>query len=402
MSKEGYELEYIQKAFKENWIAPLGENVDLFEQEFQNYLGGSGKAAALSSGTAAIHLGLKTLGVGINDKPGYYNKREEVVLCPSLTFSATANPIVYLGAKPVFVDSVENGWNMDPNSLRLALEKYKGRVKAVIVVHLYGIVSDMDNILSLCDEYDVPVIEDAAEALGSQYTAYYYRKEPSDSRAWHKEPRVLFAGTAGDIGVFSFNGNKIITTSGGGMLVANHPTKSNKIIEKIHFWSTQSREDVPWYQHEELGYNYRMSNILAGIGRGQLKVLEQHIDKKKKIFETYSKNLSNKGLLKMMPSLKGQRPNFWLSCALVQHVSPSHVIEELEKHNIESRHIWKPMHMQPYFSECDFISANEEIVCEKIFEQGICLPSDLNMTDDDLKRLIQLLTQVLQPPRKES
>lgn len=394
MSTEGFELQYIHEAFEKNWIAPLGDNVDKFEQEFQSYLK-RGRATALSSGTASIHLGLKALGVGKNDKPGMNNNSDEIVLCPSLTFSASANPIVYLGATPVFIDSEEKTWNMDPKALKIALEKYKGRVKAVIVVHLYGTMSSMDEILSICDSYNVPVIEDAAEALGSFYSAYYYRKTPSDSRKWHEKPINVFAGTAGDIGVFSFNGNKIITTSGGGMLVSNHPSKNEEIIEKVHFWSTQSREKTPWYQHEELGYNYRMSNILAGIGRGQLKVLERHIEKKELIFNFYRKHLEEKGLLKLMPIPEGQRPNLWLSCAILNNSTPSEVISYLDKHNVEARHIWKPMHMQPFFSKCDFISANKDIFCETVFQNGLCLPSDLNMNDEEKNYVVNLLTSFL-------
>src|SRR5690625_223143 len=279
MSDEGYEIEYVQEAFDTNWIAPLGNNVNQFEKELAAKVG-SKDAAALSSGTAAIHLALKAAGVGEGD----------VVFCPTLTFSASANPIIYQNATPVFIDSDYETWNMCPQALEEALEKYP-EVKAVLVVHLYGLSADMDRIVELCKKYNVFLIEDAAESLGTYYKGQH-------------------TGTFGDYGVFSFNGNKIITTSGGGMLVSNNKER----IEKTRFWATQSRDPAPHYEHSELGFNYRMSNVVAGIGRGQLKVLAQRVEKKKYIYEYYKKALGNLEGVDFMPNNDWDQPNYWLSC----------------------------------------------------------------------------------------
>ena len=354
MSDEGYEIQYIQEAFDTNWIAPLGANVDGFEKELASIVG-IGHAAALSSGTAAIHMALKAAGVG----PG------DIVFCQSLTFSATAIPIIYQTASPVFIDSDYETWNMSPVALKKAFEKYAGmgkKPKAVIVVHLYGLSADLDKIIEICRKYDVTLIEDAAESLGTRYKGRY-------------------TGTFGDYGIYSFNGNKIITTSGGGMLVSNNEER----IAKVRFWATQARDKARHYQHSELGYNYRMSNIVAGIGRGQLKVLNKRIEKKKYIFEFYKRNLSGLDGLEFMPVNEWNEPNFWLTCILLKgKVRPLDIIEALEVENIESRPIWKPMHMQPFFAKYDFIG---EGVSEKIFENGVCLPSDTKMTDEDLNRV---------------
>ena len=354
MSDEGYEIQYIQEAFDTNWIAPLGANVDGFEKELASIVG-IGHAAALSSGTAAIHMALKAAGVG----PG------DIVFCQSLTFSATAIPIIYQNATPVFIDSDYETWNMSPVALKKAFEKYAGmgkKPKAVIVVHLYGLSADLDKIIEICRKYDVTLIEDAAESLGTRYKGRY-------------------TGTFGDYGIYSFNGNKIITTSGGGMLVSNNEER----IAKVRFWATQARDKARHYQHSELGYNYRMSNIVAGIGRGQLKVLNKRIEKKKYIFEFYKRNLSGLDGLEFMPVNEWNEPNFWLTCILLKgKVRPLDIIEALEVENIESRPIWKPMHMQPFFAKYDFIG---EGVSEKIFENGVCLPSDTKMTDEDLNRV---------------
>ena len=279
MSKEGYEQQYVQEAFDTNWVAPLGPNVNEFENELALKVG-SQHAAALTSGTGAIHLALKAAGVGEGD----------IVLCPTLTFSASANPIIYQNATPVFIDSNYETWNMNPKALKKAFEKYGERVKAVIVVHLYGFSADMDKIMEICNQYNVPVIEDAAESLG----AYYKGKH---------------TGTFGKYGIFSFNGNKIITTSGGGMLVSDDKEK----IDKVRFWSTQSRDTARHYQHSELGFNYRMSNVVAGIGRGQLKVLDRRVAKKKYIFDFYKKELSDLEGVEFMPVNDWNEPNFWLS-----------------------------------------------------------------------------------------
>ncbi len=358
MSDEGYEMEYIQEAFDSNWIAPMGTNVNSFEQEVAKRVGTKYAAAAIS-GTAAIHLALIACGVGEGD----------IVICPSLTFSASANPIVYQNGTPVFVDSDESSWNMDPKALEEALEKYKGRVKAVIVVHLYGMAADMDPIMEICSRYGVPVIEDAAESLGANYKGRH-------------------TGTFGDFGIFSFNGNKIITTSGGGMLVS----ENEEAIKKARFWSTQSRDDAPHYQHSELGFNYRMSNVLAGIGRGQLKVLDQRVAKKKYIYDYYKRELKDLEGLSFMPNNDWNEPNFWLtSIQLTGPVSPKELMLKLEENNIESRPVWKPMHLQPFFAHCDFIGSG---VCEKIFNRGVCLPSDTKMTDQDLNRVCSLIKEL--------
>lgn len=351
MSDEGYEMQYVQEAFDTNWVAPLGPNVNEFEKELAAKVG-SKHAAAMTSGTGAIHLALKAAGVGEGD----------IVFCPTLTFSATANPIIYQNATPVFIDSDYETWNMDPKALEVAFEKYGDKVKAVLVVHLYGLSADMDKIMEICSRYNVTVIEDAAESLG----AYYKGKH---------------TGTFGEFGVFSFNGNKIITTSGGGMLVSNDEEK----IKKVKFWSTQSRDAARHYQHSELGFNYRMSNVVAGIGRGQLKVLDQRVAKKKYIFEYYKKELGQLEGVKFMPINDWDEPNYWLSVMTLEGtVRPLDVMEALEKENIESRPVWKPMHMQPFFSEYDYIGSD---VSEKLFENGVCLPSDTKMTDEDLERI---------------
>jgi dTDP-4-amino-4,6-dideoxygalactose transaminase len=375
MSDEGYEMKYVKEAFETNWIAPLGPNVNFFEEELAIKVGAK-HAAALNSGTAAIHLALKASGVGEGD----------IVICPTLTFSATANPIIYLNAKPVFIDSNYETWNMDPKALETALEKYGDKVKAVLVVHLYGLSADMDKIMEICNKYKVTVIEDAAESLG----AYYKGKH---------------TGTFGEFGVFSFNGNKIITTSGGGMLVSDDKEK----IEKVKFWSTQSRDAARHYQHSELGFNYRMSNIVAGIGRGQLKVLDQRVAKKKYIFEYYKRELGFLDGVDFMPINEWNEPNYWLSVMTLNNcqskdnkkscdchserseescISPLDVMEALDKENIESRPVWKPMHMQPYFDEYDYVGSD---VSEKLFENGVCLPSDTKMTDEDLERICSII-----------
>lgn len=354
MSDEGYEIQYIREAFDTNWIAPLGANVNGFEDELAAKVG-IGHAAALSSGTAAIHMALKAAGVGQGD----------IVFCPTLTFSATANPIIYQNAIPVFIDSNFETWNMDRLALEKAFEKYPD-VKAVLVVHLYGLSADMDKIVEICKKHNIALIEDAAESLGTTYKGKY-------------------TGTFGDYGIFSFNGNKIITTSGGGMLVSNNEER----ISKVRFWATQARDKARHYQHSELGYNYRMSNIVAGIGRGQLKVLDQRVAKKKYIFEFYKRELGQLDGVKFMPINEWNKPNYWLSCiTLSGQVKPLDIMEALEKENIESRPIWKPMHMQPFFEGYDYVG---EGASEKIFENGVCLPSDTKMSDEDLERMCGII-----------
>lgn len=355
MSDEGYELEYVKQAFDSNWVAPLGPNVDGFEKEIAEYVGIK-HSVALTSGSSAIHLALKAAGVKEND----------IVFCQDLTFSATANPIIYQNAIPVFIDSDYKTWNMDPKALEEAFIKYP-EVKAVLIVHLYGFPANIDKILALCKKYNAVLIEDAAESLGATYKNQH-------------------TGTFGEYGIFSFNGNKIITTSGGGMLVSNN----QKMINKARFWATQSKDKARHYQHSELGFNYRMSNVVAGIGRGQLKVLNKRINKKTYIFNYYKNNLENYKYLKMMPKHDWHTPNYWLSCLFIENknLKPIDIIEALEKENIESRPIWKPMHMQPYFKKYDFIGNG---VSEKIFEKGICLPSDTKMTDVELNKVVNII-----------
>ena len=358
MSDEGYEMQYVQEAFDTNWVAPLGPNVNEFEKELAARVG-SKHAAAMTSGTGAIHLALKAAGVGEGD----------VVFCPTLTFSATANPIIYQNATPVFIDSDYETWNMDPKALEAAFKKYGDKVKAVLVVHLYGLSADMDKIMEICSKYNVTVIEDAAESLG----AYYKGKH---------------TGTFGEFGVFSFNGNKIITTSGGGMLVSDDEEK----IKKVRFWSTQSRDAARHYQHSELGFNYRMSNVVAGIGRGQLKVLDQRVAKKKYIFEFYRRELGQLEGVEFMPINDWNEPNYWLSVMTLKgSVRPLDVMEALEKENIESRPVWKPMHVQPFFAEYDYVGSD---VSEKLFENGVCLPSDTKMIDADLERICGIIKRL--------
>lgn len=354
MSDEGYEMQYVQDAFDTNWIAPLGPNVNGFESELAEKVGAK-HAAATVSGTAALHLALEAAGVGEGD----------IVFCQSLTFSATANPIIYQNATPVFIDSDMETWNMDPNALEEAFIKYP-QVKAVMIVHLYGLSADMDRIMEICNRYNVPVIEDAAESLGTYYKGQH-------------------TGTIGEYGIFSFNGNKIITTSGGGMLVSDNKEK----VEKVRFWSTQARDDARHYQHSELGYNYRMSNVAAGIGRGQLKVLDQRVAKKRYIYNFYKNELGHLEGIHFMPENVWNEPNFWLSAITLDgSVKPLDLMKALEKENIESRPIWKPMHMQPYFEKYDYIGGS---IGQYLFENGVCLPSDTKMTDEELERVCETI-----------
>ena len=362
MSEEGYEQQYVKEAFDTNWIAPLGKNVNEFEKELAAYVGAK-DAAALSAGSAALHLALKAAGV----------KAGDIVFCQDLTFSATANPIAYEKAIPVFIDSDYETWNMSPEALERAFEKYPD-VKAVMPVHLYGLPANMDRIMEICKKHGVPVIEDAAESLGTLYHGQY-------------------TGTFGDYGAFSFNGNKIITTSGGGMLVCNLPEEQAKErIAKVRFWATQAREKARHYEHKEIGYNYRMSNIVAGIGRGQMKVLDQRIEQKRHIFAYYQEHLGDLEGLSFMPLHENERANCWLSVIQLApdcKVRPLDVMIALEQGDIESRPVWKPMHMQPVFADCDYIDNGK--VGESLFENGVCLPSDTKMTDEDLKRICTII-----------
>ncbi len=363
MSDEGYEMKFIKEAFDTNWIAPLGENVNKFEEEFASYIG-VGSAAALSSGTAAIHLAIKAAGI----------KKKDIVFCQALTFAATCNPVVYENATLVFIDSDNETYNMNPKALKLAFEKYP-EAKAVIVVNLYGNPAKLDEIKAICDERNVVLIEDAAESLGSTY-------------------KGKMTGTFGKYGIFSFNGNKIITTSGGGMLVSNDKER----IEKARFWATQSREKAMHYEHKEIGYNYRLSNICAGIGRGQLKVIDKRIEKKNEIFNKYKNELEKLDGIKMIEAIEDSRSNHWLSVVTWKKDakrSPVDMINKLNEKNIEARRIWKPMQLQPVFAECDFIKVENNSVSEDLFERGLCLPSDTKMTKEQQDFVISELKKCL-------
>lgn len=357
MSDEGYEQRFVKEAFDTNWVAPLGPNVTGFENEMASKVG-IGYAAALVSGTAAIHMALIAAGV----------KEGDIVLCQSLTFSATANPIIYEKAIPVFIDSEYESWNISPKYLEEALIKYPN-AKAVLVVHLYGLSADMDKIVALCKKYKVTLIEDAAESLGTLYKGKY-------------------TGTFGDYGIFSFNGNKIITTSGGGMLVSNNEER----IQKVRFWSTQARDKARHYQHSELGFNYRMSNVVAGIGRGQLKVLDQRVEKKRQIYNYYKEAFKEINDIELMPMNDWTYCNCWLTSIILKgKVTPLDIITALEKENIESRPLWKPMHLQPFFEKYDYIG---EKVSSDLFNKGLCLPSDSKMTKDQLDRVVKTIKRI--------
>lgn len=364
----GREQDYIKEAFDTNWVVPLGPNVDAFEKDLSSYLGQDLHAVALSAGTAALHLGLIHLGV----EPG------DEVICQSFTFVASANPAVYLGASPVFVDSEADTWNMSPAFLSEAIEDRLAKTgklpKAIIPVHLYGMPARMDEILAIAKHYGIPVLEDAAEALGSEYGG---RK----------------CGTFGDLAALSFNGNKIITTSGGGALICRTAEQAKRTM----FYATQAREDAPHYQHEQIGYNYRMSNICAGIGRGQMTVLEDHVSRRRVIHALYTE------LLKGIPGVRvHQNPtrlfdsNFWLTCIQVDPAEAGCTREDIRLHlseeNIETRPLWKPMHMQPVFSGASFYGDG---TCEALFDRGLCLPSGPTLSDGDIRRVVDCMIEVL-------
>ncbi|NQD37417.1 aminotransferase class I/II-fold pyridoxal phosphate-dependent enzyme [Permianibacter sp. IMCC34836] len=362
------EREFVEEAFRTNWIAPLGPNVDAFERELADWVG-IRHAAAVSSGTAAIHLALRLLDVGQGD----------IVFCSALTFVATANPIVYQGAEPVFIDSDPDSWNMSPVALESALKQARasGRLpKAVIIVNLYGQSADMDPLLSLCDQYGVPVIEDAAESLGATY-------------------KQRASGTFGRIGIFSFNGNKIITTSGGGMLVSD----DESLVKKARFLATQAREPVPHYEHQTVGYNYRMSNLLAGVGRGQLKVLSDRVSARRQVFERYREALADLPAIEWMPEPAWSLSNRWLTTGTVQSrytdVSALEFIKRLAAELIEARPVWKPMQLQPVFSGCRYFCHENESVSARLFETGFCLPSGSNMTERQQCRVIEAVRKIL-------
>lgn len=366
----GEEMQYIQEAFDKNWIAPLGFNCDNFEIEMEKYLNSHSKSdlyeevfpLALSSGTAALHTAIKLAGV----KPG------DKVFCSDMTFSATVNPISYEGAEQIFIDSEYETWNMDPKALEKAFDLYP-EVKYVMLAHLYGTPAKLDEIKAICKAHNAVLIEDAAEALSATY-------------------KGQACGTFGEFNALSFNGNKIITSSGGGMLL----TKDKALRDRGLYLVTQAREPAPWYQHTEIGYNYRMSNIVAGIGRGQLIHVDEHRAIKEKIYKTYKEAFKDLPVT-MNPYIENEmQPNFWLSCILIDKdckVSFMDVLNKLNEGNVESRPIWKPMHMQPVFKDRDFVSVNDmkDAVDEDIFSRGLCIPSDIKMTDEELNYVIELI-----------
>jgi dTDP-4-amino-4,6-dideoxygalactose transaminase len=354
----GRELSYVQEAFDTNWIAPLGPNVDAFERELCDYVGTT-HAAALSSGTAALHLALIMLGVSAGD----------LVLCQSFTFSASANPIVYQGATPVFIDSEPDTWNICPIALDKALKYYTDRgqrPKAIIGVHLYGMAAKLSEILAVCEKYGVPLIEDAAEALGSTY-----------------QGKRL--GSFGLMSVLSFNGNKIITTSGGGALLSHE----EELIKKAQFLATQARDAAPHYQHSQIGYNYRLSNVCSGIGRGQLEVIDLRVEQRRANFDHYYRHLQALPGISFQQEPAGTFSNRWLSCFAVEPEESGRISREtirlaLERENIESRPLWKPMHLQPVFAQAPYFGEN---VAETLFDKGLCLPSGSNLSTSDLNRI---------------
>lgn len=366
----GTELQLVAEAFESNWVAPLGPHVDSFERELAGYLGAKG-AAALSSGTAAIHLALRLLGVG----PG------DVVFCSTLTFIASVNPVLYQGAKPVFIDSEPASWNMSPAALEKAFidaEKAGTMPKGVVVVSIYGQSADMAPLLSICNRYGVPVIEDAAESLGGTY-----RGKPS--------------GTLGRAGVYSFNGNKIITTAGGGMLVSDEP----EALEKVRFWSTQARDPARHYQHSEIGYNYRLSNVLAAIGRGQLRVLDERVKARRAIFERYASAFSDIDGFNFMPEASYGQSTRWLTTLTVSPercgVTAAQLIDALAVQNIEARPVWKPLHLQPLFKGCGYYPHDlNNSVSDNLFARGLCLPSGSSLTEVEQERVVDCIRKRLQ------
>lgn len=360
----GEEQKYVQEAFDTNWIAPLGPHVNAFEQEMAAYTG-CGHAAALSAGTAAVHLAMKLLGV----------EQGDVVFVSDLTFAASTNPITYEKATPVLIDSEPDTWNMSPTALRKAFQQYPNP-KAVICVHLYGTPAKLDEIMKICEEHQVPLIEDAAESLGSTYKGNY-------------------TGTFGKMGVYSFNGNKIITTSGGGMLVS----KEEELVQKATFLATQARDPARYYQHSQIGYNYRMSNVCAAIGRGQLLHMDEHKKLKNAIYAQYKEAFADIDEILMNPMNPDADANNWLSCMTIQEgckVTPDEVMDALAEENIESRPIWKPMHLQPVYANCSFMNHNEDgiSVGEDIFNRGVCLPSDIKNTPEDMELIISIIRRM--------
>ena len=363
----GTELKYIHKAFDENFIAPLGTNIDAFENNLQNFLGESVNVVALSSGTAALHLALVMLGVKMGDE----------VICQSMTFSASANPIVYQGATPIFIDSERETWNMCPETLEVAIKDRisKGKTpKAIILVHLYGMPAKMDEIMKIANKYEIPIVEDAAEALGSVY-------------------KGKKCGTFGGMSILSFNGNKIITTSGGGALVCRKQAQKERVV----FLSTQARDEAPYYQHSEIGYNYRMSNVSAGIGCGQMEVLEERIIQRRFNHHFYQKLFENmEGISIFSEPNDDFYSNHWLSAIVIDEERIGFDRDKLQlkflENNIETRPLWKPMHLQPIFSDAPYYGKD---VSEQLFQKGLCLPSGSNMTDNDRERIAKIFEEMI-------
>lgn len=363
----GREQKFIKEAFDTNWVVPLGPNVNGFESDLSNYLDNNRYIVALSAGTAAIHLGLVLLGVKTGDE----------VICQSFTFAASANPVIYLGATPVFVDSEKDTWNMDPVLLEEAIKDRLAKTgklpKAIIPVHLYGMPAKMNEIMSIANRYKIPVLEDAAEALGAELNGQK-------------------CGTFGELGVLSFNGNKMITTSGGGALVCRTGDEAKRAM----FFATQARDAAPHYQHSYIGYNYRMSNICAGIGRGQMCVLEEHVNRRREIHQLYSDLLSGfAGITVMQNFNEAYNSNFWLTCILVEPsiagVNREDIRLKMEEENIETRPLWKPLHLQPVFHEAPFYGGD---ISEQLFNTGLCLPSGSALTDEDIKRVVTVIEEM--------
>lgn len=368
MSEQGYEQKYVKEAFDTNWVVPLGPNVTAFEELLKNFLGNNHEVVALSAGTAAIHIGLILLGVQSGDE----------VICQSFTFCASANPITYLGATPVFVDSESDTWNISPVLLEKAIvdriAKTGKKPKAIIPIHLYGMPAKMDEIITVADKYQIPILEDAAEALGSRYKSAY-------------------CGTLGKVAALSFNGNKMITTSGGGALICSSEERKKEAM----FYATQARENFPYYQHEKIGYNYRMSNVCAGIGRGQMEVLEEHIAHHKHIHQLYQKAFDSfEGISLQVNPNDDFDSNFWLSTILIDEnktgVNYETLRVELDKKNIETRPLWKPLHLQPVFSSAP---AYVDGTSERLFHQGLCLPSGPCVSDEDVNFIVDSIAEIM-------
>ncbi len=365
----GNEMKYINEAFESNWVAPLGPNVDNFEKEIASYVGVK-EAVAVSSGTAAIHLALILLNV----------KKGDTVFCSSLTFVGSVNPILYQGAEPVLIDSEPETWNMSPKALEKAFKEavqLNKLPKAVIIVNLFGQSAKMDELVSICNNYHVPIVEDAAESLGALY-------------------KGKASGTFGEFGIYSFNGNKIITTSGGGVLLSN----STEAIEKARFLVTQAKDPAPYYQHSEQGYNYRLSNVSAGIGRAQLEVLDSRVNARRAVFKKYEQELKSLSAITFMPELENTFSNRWLTALTINgdltNVTASDLLAFLAEENIEARHVWKPMHLQPLFQNCKYyLHGENESISEQLFQTGICLPSSSNMTIDEQMRVVECIERML-------